>query len=75
MDDIGVDQPRMTDFERKMLKMKELDNQFNQVNQLLKETQRSFIETEEQTERNDPESTKRADALQETENLESTRAI
>ena len=55
MDDIGVYQPQMTDFERKMLKMKELDNQFNQVNQLLKETQRSFIETEEQTERNDPE--------------------
>ena len=75
MDDIGVDQPQMTDFERKMLKMKELDNQFNQVNQLLKETQRSFIETEEQTERNDPESTIRADALQETENLESTRVI
>ena len=63
MDDIGVDQPQMTDFERKMLKMKELDNQFNQVNQLLKETQRSFIETEEQTERNDTQSTKRPDAL------------
>ena len=63
MDDIGVDQPQMTDFERKMLKMKELDNQFNQVNQLLKETQRSFIETEEETERNDTQSTKRSDAL------------
>ena len=63
MDDIGVDQPQMTDFERKMLKMKELDNQFNQVNQLLKETQRSFIETEEQTERNDPESFKRPVSL------------
>ena len=40
----------MTEFEKKMLKMKELDNQYNQINQLLKETQRSFIQEETETE-------------------------